>query len=90
MITALGHDGFLVEFPTEKVTIGFDPYELANSDQKADIIFITHSHFDHCHPDSIRQLMHEKSQIVAPVSCQEALADFGDKVVWYEGDYRCK
>jgi L-ascorbate metabolism protein UlaG (beta-lactamase superfamily) len=41
----LGHDGFLIK--TNNSVICIDPYEIADTD-KADIVLITHSHFDHC------------------------------------------
>jgi L-ascorbate metabolism protein UlaG (beta-lactamase superfamily) len=84
LITALGHDGFLVEFPEEQLTIVFDPFEI-QVDRKADYVFISHPHFDHCHPESIRALMADETKIIAPTSCQKELADFGNKVEWYEG-----
>lgn len=83
-ITALGHDGFVVEFAEPAIKIAFDPFE-AQTDEKVDYIFISHPHFDHCHPDSIRRLMNEKTKIIAPLSCQNELAEFGESVKFYDG-----
>ncbi len=42
------------------VNIAFDPYlfnkNLADAEPIYDYIFISHEHFDHCHPDSLRKL----------------------------------
>lgn len=34
----------------------FDPFQVENSVHDADIIFITHAHFDHFEPDSIARI----------------------------------
>ncbi|HSX41958.1 MAG TPA: MBL fold metallo-hydrolase [Candidatus Saccharimonadales bacterium] len=90
IITALGHDGFLVEFPNENLTLAFDPFQIAPIDKKADYIFVSHGHFDHCDPDSIRKLSHEKTVIVASNAFQNELAEFGDKVAFYDGTDKVK
>lgn len=89
-ITALGHDGFLVEWPAQNLTIAFDPFQIAPTEKKADYIFISHGHFDHCDPDSIRKLSREKTTIVSPAAFQKELSEFGDVVVWYDGTDKVK
>jgi len=59
-IAWLGHDGFRID--AEK-TIYFDPYEITG-DQKADIILITHEHFDHCSPDDVSKIQQDGTVIV--------------------------
>mgnify|MGYP003958921167 CR=1 FL=1 len=56
----LGHDGFRIE--TDK-TIYIDPYQIENG-PKADIILITHEHFDHCSPDDIEKIQKPETIIV--------------------------
>lgn len=45
---------------TDEVNFAFDPYLFAHELEKAeaiyDYIFITHEHFDHCHPKTLRRL----------------------------------
>ena len=46
-------------------TIYFDPFKLRNEDSKdADIIFVTHSHFDHFSPQDIKQINKDNTKIV--------------------------
>ena len=39
-----------------------DPYNIRNAAHDADIILITHSHFDHYSPDDIRKVMNGNSK----------------------------
>jgi len=57
----LGHDCFRIE--AEK-TIYFDPFEIS-SGPKADIILITHDHYDHCSPDDVAKIQGPDTVIVA-------------------------
>ena len=71
----LGHDGFCLK--SEKV-LYFDPYEIKKEipeDQKADIILITHSHYDHCSIKDIKKVMKDDSIIIAPIDCVSKLTD---------------
>ncbi len=52
----------------------FDPFEIAKECHDADIIFITHEHYDHFDPASIHKLMKEDTVLVAPASMSKALA----------------
>jgi L-ascorbate metabolism protein UlaG (beta-lactamase superfamily) len=49
----LGHAGFIIKSGRNVICI--DPYEVRNYD-KADIILITHSHFDHCSLPDIEKI----------------------------------
>ncbi len=64
-IVWLGHDTFRIS--GEKV-IYTDPYKLARGDT-ADIILITHDHFDHCVPDDVAKVSSADTAIVAPAEC---------------------
>lgn len=57
----LGHDGFRID--AGKV-IYFDPYQM-RSTVPADIIFISHDHYDHCSPEDIRKIQKKDTIIVA-------------------------
>jgi L-ascorbate metabolism protein UlaG (beta-lactamase superfamily) len=59
-LTWLGHDGFRIA--TTK-TIYFDPYQISGG-PKADLIFISHDHFDHCSPDDIAKIQQPETVIV--------------------------
>jgi L-ascorbate metabolism protein UlaG (beta-lactamase superfamily) len=56
----LGHDGFRID---STKTIYVDPYQM-KSTVPADIIFISHEHFDHCSDDDIKKIRKKDTVIV--------------------------
>ena len=56
----LGHDGFRID--SGKV-IYFDPFQIKSA-VPADIIFISHDHFDHCSEDDIKKIQKKDTVIV--------------------------
>jgi L-ascorbate metabolism protein UlaG (beta-lactamase superfamily) len=62
MIHWLGHASF--RFDGEKI-IYTDPWELKGSEPKADIVLITHDHFDHCSPPDVAKISKPSTVIVA-------------------------
>ena len=60
-------------------TIYFDPYDFEPDfePKDADIIFITHPHYDHFSPDDIRQIMNENTKFVCPVDTKEQIQAMG-------------
>jgi len=44
--------------------IYFDPYQISITPNDADVIFITHSHSDHCDPASVRKILKDGSKIL--------------------------
>jgi len=56
----LGHDGFRID--SDKV-IYFDPYQIKTS-VPADIIFISHEHFDHCSEDDVSKIQKQDTVII--------------------------
>jgi len=65
----LGHDTFKIA--GEKV-IFTDPFRLREKDN-ADIILITHEHYDHCSPDDVKKIQGADTVIVAPADCAKKL-----------------
>jgi len=65
----LGHDTFKII--GEKV-IYTDPFKIKKKD-KADIILITHEHFDHCSPDDVKAIQGPDTVIVATADCAKKL-----------------
>ena len=51
-------------------TIYFDPYQLKEKKHDADIIFITHDHYDHYEEESILKALNEKTILVIPTSLE--------------------
>ena len=49
-------------------TMYFDPFRIAGKAADADIIFVTHDHYDHFSPEDIAKVMKEDTIFVAPAS----------------------
>lgn len=79
----LGHA--TVKISGEKV-IYFDPWKLGKNADKADIILITHDHYDHCVPDDVEKIRTENTVIVTTADCAAKLSgqiktvEAGDRV----------
>jgi L-ascorbate metabolism protein UlaG (beta-lactamase superfamily) len=65
----LGHDTFRIV--GEKV-IYTDPFKIKRED-KADIILITHEHYDHCSPDDVKLVQGPNTVIVTTADCAKKL-----------------
>lgn len=53
----------------------FDPFNITDEKHDADIIFITHEHFDHFQPESIAKIKKADTLIVAPVSMEKQIGE---------------
>lgn len=51
----------------------FDPFQIKGETPDADIILITHDHYDHFDPDSIRKIRKEGTVIAAPSGMKQEL-----------------
>ena len=65
----LGHDGFRID--AEK-TIYFDPYDISPG-PKADLILVSHEHFDHCSPDDVSKIQGSGTVIITDKTSAEKL-----------------
>jgi L-ascorbate metabolism protein UlaG (beta-lactamase superfamily) len=66
----LGHDGILYQ---NKKTIYFDPYEIAGG-PPADLILISHDHFDHCSPEDVKKIQTKDTVIVTEADSAKKLS----------------
>lgn len=57
--------------------IYFDPFKIKNNYSDADVIFITHDHYDHYSKQDIDKIIKESTVIVAPVSMKDKLINDG-------------
>lgn len=56
----------------------FDPFEIMEESHDADVILVTHQHFDHFQPESIAKIKKEATMLIAPESMREkAIAESG-------------
>ena len=53
--------------------IYFDPFKIQDDSHDADIIFITHDHYDHMDIESINKIKKDTTIIVAPKSMEETI-----------------
>ena len=72
----LGHDGFLIKTPNEKIAI--DPYNISENLPKVDLILITHPHYDHCSIKDIEKLSQKGTTIIVPADAQSKITKIND------------
>jgi len=73
----LGHSGFLIK---NLKIIYIDPYNIKEESEKADFIFITHSHYDHCSVADIGKIIKEGTRIILTADCQSKITKFNTPV----------
>lgn len=69
----LGHSGFFIK---NSKRIYIDPYNLKEGCEKADLIFITHSHYDHCSVADINKIIQEGTKVIMTPDCQSKITRF--------------
>jgi L-ascorbate metabolism protein UlaG (beta-lactamase superfamily) len=80
-ITWLGHDGFLIK--GDGKTIVTDPFQVKDC-EPADIILVTHEHYDHCSPEDVQKVQKASSVIITEANSAAKLS--GDVRVVQPGD----
>ncbi len=79
-INWLGHDGFRID---ASQVMYIDPYQI-KSTIPADIILVSHDHFDHCSPDDIKKIQTKNTVIIANSASAGKLT--GDRRIVKPGD----
>ena len=76
----LGHDSFRIE--GSKV-VYIDPWEISDG-PKADLVLVTHDHFDHCSPEDVDKISKEDTVVVTEADSAKKLS--GDVRVLSPGE----
>ena len=63
----------------DKLTLYFDPFRILSDTHDADIIFVTHSHFDHYSLEDIKKIINETTILVFPKSMENDVNESGLK-----------
>jgi len=72
----LGHSGFLIQH--DKINIFIDPFKIGNISEKADLILITHSHYDHCSVEDIKKIIKKETIVIGPADILSQTRQVGD------------
>lgn len=62
----LGHDGFLIQ---DNLNLYIDPYQIEAGGPTADLLLITHDHFDHLSEPDIQKVRGKDTVVVASPAC---------------------
>ena len=61
----------------------FDPFKIENASYDADIIFITHEHYDHFDIESINKIKNDNTIVVCPKAMEEEINQLEFKEYYY-------
>jgi L-ascorbate metabolism protein UlaG (beta-lactamase superfamily) len=71
IIKWLGHAAFQIKALGKIIYIDLE--KSSTPEEKADLILVTHSHFDHCDPAKIAEIRQDETVIIAPAECVEKI-----------------
>ena len=77
-ISWLGHDSFKIK---NGKTVIIDPFKIRPTSDKADILLISHEHFDHFSLDDIKKVVNENTTIVTIPAVKKDLSNLHVKEV---------
>lgn len=79
-ISWTGHDGFKIKrtnSQNNQMTVYIDPYQLPSkyrNQNDADVILLTHDHFDHLSIDDLKQIINNNTSIISATECVNKLS----------------
>lgn len=56
-------------------TIYFDPLDIEGTPHDADMIFITHEHYDHFSPNDIKKILKKDTQLIVPLEMLDMIKE---------------
>ena len=63
--------------------IYFDPYRIKEETHDAEMIFITHSHYDHLSLEDLKKIKNDNTIVIAPEDCGDKLSEiFQDEQIF--------
>ncbi len=68
----LGHSSFKIKAAK---TVFIDPFKLKNNEEKADLILITHEHFDHLSLEDIEKIRKKETIIIGSEQCRQKVQE---------------
>ena len=75
----------------EDYVIYFDPFNIKGEPKDADLIFITHSHYDHMSEEDMKKVLNDFTFIAVPESCLQDAKKLGkklgfgeDRIAWFK------
>ena len=79
-ISWLHHDCFRIK--GGHLVVYTDPYKVSKEYNDADLILITHDHYDHLEQASIKKLVKQDTMLIAPKDCEAQLSEFNNEKVF--------
>ena len=72
-----GHASFFFNFVNSKIRIYMDPWQLPDDLPVADIVFVSHFHYDHCSPMDIQKIAGPGTIVVGNEATVNKVAEAG-------------
>jgi L-ascorbate metabolism protein UlaG (beta-lactamase superfamily) len=77
-VTWLGHDGFKLK--KDKV-VYVDPFKLGERPEPADLVCVTHEHFDHLSVEDLKKIVTPRTTVVTITACEKAVTELKPKAI---------